>query len=77
MNLNLNKEEAKLVSDAITYFFTQTKVPNLLLNMYPGADVKNVLTQLNYIIELGEEPMTEEQKKYFLKKGDINEAVDR
>ena len=68
MNLNLNKEEAKLVSDAITYFFTQSKVPNLLLDMYPGADVKNVLVQLSYIIELGEEPIIEEQKNIFQKK---------
>lgn len=65
MNLNLNKEKAKLVS---IYFFTQSKVPNLLLNMYPRTDVKNILVQLSYIIELGEEPMTEEQKKYFSKK---------
>lgn len=68
MNLNLNKEEAKLVSDAITYFFTQTKVPNLLLDLYPGADIKDVLSQLSYIIELGEEPITEEQKNIFQKK---------
>ena len=68
MNLSLNKEEAKLVSDAITYFFTQSKVPNLLLDMYPGADVKNVLVQLSYIIELGEEPMPEEQKNIFQKR---------
>ena len=54
----------------------RSKVPNLLLDMYPGADVKDVLTQLNYVIELGEEPMTEEQKNIF-KKGDIDEAVDR
>ena len=71
MNLNLNKEEAKLVSDAIVCFFKQTKVPNLLLDMYPGADIKDILTQLNYIIELGENPMTEEQKNIFFKKGDI------
>ena len=70
MNLNLNKEEARLVYDAITYFFMRSKVPNLLLDMYPGADVKDVLTQLNYVIELGEEPMTEEQKNIF-KRGDI------
>ena len=54
MNLNLNKEEARLVSDAIAYFFTRSKVPNLLLDMYPGADVKDILSQLNYIIELGD-----------------------
>ena len=65
MNLNLNKEKAKSVS---IYFFTQSKVPNLLLDIYQGADVKNILVQLSYIIELGEEPMTEEQKKYFSKK---------
>lgn len=57
MNLNLNKEKAKLV---FIYFFTQSKVPNLLLDIYQGADVKNILVQLSYIIELGEEPMTEE-----------------
>ena len=68
MNLNLNKEEARLVYDAITYFFAQSRVPNLLLDMYPGADVKDILTQLNYIIELGEEPMTEEQKNIFKKR---------
>ena len=68
MNLNLNKEEAKLVHDAITYFFTRSKVPNLLLDMYPGADVKDILTQLDYIIELGEEPITEEQKNIFRKR---------
>ena len=68
MNLNLNKEEAKLVSDAIVYFFKQSKVPNLLLDMYPGADVKDILVQLSYIIELGGEPMTEEQKNIFQKK---------
>lgn len=68
MNLNLNKEEAKLVSDAIVYFFKQSKVPNLLLDMYPGADVKDILVQLSYIIELGGEPMTEEQKNIFKKK---------
>ena len=69
MNLNLNKEEARLVSDAITYFFS--KVPDLLLDLYPEADVKDILSQLNYIIELGEEPLTEAQKNLFKKKGDI------
>ena len=71
MNLNLNKEEARLVSDAITYFFKQTKVPDLLLDLYPEADVKDILSQLNYIIELGEEPLTEAQKNLIKKKGDI------
>ena len=33
--------------------------------MYQGADVKNILVQLSYIIELGEE------QKIFFKKGDI------
>ena len=65
MNLNLNKEEAKLVSDAITYFFKQTKVSDLPY-LYPGSDVKNILSQLDYIIKLGEESMTEAQK--FFKK---------
>ena len=67
MNFNLNKEKAKSVS---IYFFTQSKVPNLLLDIYQGADVKNILVQLSYIIELSEEPMAEEQKIFF-KKGNI------
>ena len=68
MNLNLNKEEARLVSDAITYFFKQTKVPDLLLDLYPGSDVKNIMSQLDFIIELGEEPMTEAQKALLRKR---------
>ena len=63
MNLNINKEEAKFISDALTYFIKKTKVPQLLLGLYPGADIRCVLSQLDYIIELGEEPMLEETKK--------------
>ena len=67
MNLNINKEEAKFISDALTYFIKSTKVPQLLLDLYPGADIRDVLSQLNYIIELGEEPMLEEIKNMFRK----------
>ena len=49
-------------------FFKQTKIHALLLDLDPGADVKDILPQLNYIIELGEEPMTEAQKNIFKKK---------
>ena len=68
MNLNINKEEAKFISDALTYFIKSAKLPDLLLTLYPGADVKDILAQLDYIIELGEEPMTEELKNIFKKK---------
>ena len=67
MNLNINKEEARFISDALTYFIKSTKVPNLLLDFYPGADIRDILSQLNYIIELGEEPISEETKKKFVK----------
>lgn len=70
MNLNINKEEAKLISNALAYFIKSTKFPNLLLDLYPGVDIKDILSQLDYIIELGEEPITEKQKNIF-KKGDI------
>lgn len=68
MNLNINKEEARFISDALAYFIKSTKVPNLLLDFYPGADIRDVLSQLNYIIELGEEPISEETKNIFQKK---------
>ena len=67
MNLNINKEEARFISDALTYFIKSTKIPHLLLDLYPGADIRDVLSQLDYIIELGEEPISEETKKTFVK----------
>lgn len=56
MNLGLNKIESQLVYDALTYYFRQTKMPDLLLSMYPGADLDCVLRQLQIISDAGEDP---------------------
>ena len=54
MNLGLSKEGAYFVSDAIVYFLKHTKYVDLLMSMYPGVDVKEILSQLTFIQELGE-----------------------
>lgn len=54
MNLNLSREGAFLVADAIIYFLKHTQYPDILLDLYPGVDVKEILTQLHYIQQLGE-----------------------
>ena len=54
MNLNLSREGAFLVADAIIYFLKGTQYPDILLDFYPGVDVKEILTQLHYIQQLGE-----------------------
>ena len=56
MNLGLNKSEGVLVYDALTYFFKSTQCPEVLLELYPGADLANIMNQLQYIMLLGEEP---------------------
>ena len=55
MNLGINKEEARLIRDSLNYYFKQTKVPDLLLDMYPGADLKSLTVQLNIIMQIGED----------------------
>ena len=62
MDLGINREEARLISDSLSYFFSRTAVPDLLLEMYPGADLKGVLDQLEIIKQIGEKP-----NEYFLK----------
>ena len=61
MNLGINKEEARLIHDSLNYYFKQTKVPNLLLDMYPGTDLKGLMVQLDIIMKIGDEPI---DKKY-------------
>ena len=55
MNLGINKAEARLIRDSLNYYFKQTKVPDLLLDMYPGADLKSLTVQLNIIMQIGED----------------------
>lgn len=54
MNLGLSREGAFFVADAIVYFLKHTQYPDILLDLYPGVDVKEILTQLQYIQQLGE-----------------------
>lgn len=56
MNLGLNKIESQLVYDALTYYFRQAQMPDLLLSTYPGADLECILRQLQIISIAGEEP---------------------
>lgn len=69
MNLGLSKEGAYFVADAIIYFLKQTKYPDMLLAMYPGIDVEEILSQLTYIQELGESELdhVEARRKLGLK----------
>lgn len=56
MNLGINKVESHLIKDALIAYFKSTKVPNLLLDCYPGADLECLFNQLNIICQIGEEP---------------------
>lgn len=69
MNLGLSKEGAYFVADAIIYFLKQTKYPEMLLSMYPGIDVEEILSQLTFIQQLGESELdhAEARRKLGLK----------
>ena len=54
MNLGISKEGAYFIADAIVYFLSKTQYPDMLIAMYPGINVKEILTQLLYIQRLGE-----------------------
>ena len=56
MNLGFNKEEAKLVYDALNYYFKSTQFPKELLECYPGADLSCMISQLQIVAEAGEDP---------------------
>ena len=66
MNLGINKEEARLIHDSLIYFFKKTKLPDLLLDMYPGVDLASLMVQLDIIMDIGDEPMDEKIKKKIL-----------
>ena len=63
MNLGINKEEARLIHDSLIYFFKRTKLPDLLLDMYPGVDLASLMVQLDIIMDIGDEPIDEKIKK--------------
>ena len=66
MNLGINKEEARLIHDSLIYFFKRTKLPDLLLDMYPGVDLASLMVQLDIIMDIGDEPIDEKIKKKIL-----------
>ena len=55
MNLGINKQEAEFLEHTILYFLKSSKLPDLLMDMYPGVNVKDILSQLQYIKQLGED----------------------
>lgn len=63
MNLGINKQEAVFLEDVITYFFKKSKYPDLLIDLYPGVNVKDILTQLRFIKQLGEDAAEVEEMK--------------
>lgn len=67
LNLGLNKEEAKFLIDVIHNTLKLTKCPDILIDTYEylGVDVKDILNQLAIIAEIGEEPITDEERKLF------------
>ena len=66
MNFGINKEEARLIHDSLVYYFKQTKLPDLLLDMYPGVDLASLMVQLDIIMDIGDEPIDEKMKKKIL-----------
>ena len=66
MNLGITKEEARLIHDSLIYFFKRTKLPDLLLDMYPGVDLASLMVQLDIIMDIGDEPIDEKIKKKVL-----------
>ena len=69
MNLGINKEEAKVLQDILYKHIKSSAYPDLLLDTYKvlGVDIPHILAQLDIIKEIGDEPITEEERKVFLK----------
>ena len=69
MNLGVNKEEAKFLRDVIYNHLKKTSVPDALIDTYKmlGVDVPDILAQLAVIAEIGEEPITEQERNIFKK----------
>ena len=63
MNLGINKQEAVFIENAIIYFLKGTKYPDLLMDMYSGVNVKDILSQLQFIKQLGEDAEELEKMK--------------
>ena len=63
MNLGINKQEAVFLEHTITYFLSKAKYPDLLMDLYPGVNVEDILTQLQFIKELGEDGVELEKIK--------------
>ena len=69
MNLGVNKEEAKFLIDVIHNTLKLTKCPSVLIDTYKylGVDVPDILAQLAIIAEIGEAPITEQERNIFKK----------
>jgi collagenase-like PrtC family protease len=62
MNLGLTKQDAEFLECAIVYFCKSFQKSVVSINTaFPDADIKNILNQLSYIIELGDDAV--ENKK--------------
>ena len=59
MNLGINKYEAEFLKEAIAYYLKSSQCPDLLVETYNmiGVDIKAILTQLQIIEKIGEEPL--------------------
>jgi hypothetical protein len=69
MNLGINKEEAKFLRDLIHSHLNKSLVPDVLIDLYKtlGIDVPDILAQIAVIAEIGEEPITEQERNLFKK----------
>lgn len=62
MNLGLTKQDAEFLECAIVYFCKSFQKSVVSINTaFPDADIENILNQLSYIIELGDDAV--ENKK--------------
>lgn len=56
MNLGLTKQDAEFLECAIVYFCKSFKKSAISINTaFPNVDIENMLNQLYYIIELGDD----------------------
>ena len=56
MNLGLTKQDAEFVENAIIYFVKSFKKSALSIHsVYPNVNIEDLLNQLYYIIELGDD----------------------
>jgi tyrosyl-tRNA synthetase len=69
MNLEISKKEASFISVAIMYFLSKIEYLDILTDMYPEINVKEILTRLSHIQQLSENELdyAEARKKLSLK----------